>query len=705
MDDDFAERTWTGHLVRACFWLAALAAAGWWMVHRERPMTAHQRVAVLRDSARPLSARRIAADQLERADAAVVPALVQALRESDALGRELAGLALARLGSKAAGAVDELVVAAEDRDVNVRRQAAAALGRIGAPPGPTIAGLRPALHDSDDSVRTAAFLALGRLEADGVDELAALLSDADADVRRRAAIELGRQGFDADHAVGDLRERLADPDALVRAEVYAALSNLTAIRQDELIAGMKNDPDPLVRRTAVALLARDPDPDLDPFTEAAHDTDRRVRLAALVALSRMGAPPEGGAGYRTASEEVASEPIWGEKAVRAIAALLGSDDDETARNAAHALQHVGPSARQAADALVEHFDDPRENVRACVRAALRKIGRESETRPPQLFAALHADGDTAPALLLWDNSSRLGTGGSTPGVSSEGDYGVTDADMQHVGRLKRLRLLDLMHNPVGDAGLAEISGLHELKQLNLAHTKITSQGLRHLAGLVNLQGLNLDNCGIDDEGLAHLAHLPALRHLSLSGTFITDAGMPHLAGFQQLRTLGLGRTKVTDEGLAHLKGLGSLERISFHSDQFSLAGLAQVTGLTSIETPAKSITDADCESLTALRQLKSLSLINVSLGEAGLASLGKLTSLEQLSLADSSISGAGLEQLRPLTKLRLLWLAGTTVSQHSAHQLAEWLPELQIYPYRIVNVAMPPNEYEVLGLRLTLQDR
>ena len=86
-------------------------------------------------------------------------------------------------------------------------------------------------------------------------------------------------------------------------------------------------------------------------------------------------------------------------------------------------------------------------------------------------------------------------------------YGVTDAYMEHVDKLRHLEVLYLAENPVGDAGLAHLAHLSDLKELILRNTKITSAGLPYIAGLTKLRSLSLGKCEITDEGLKHLKDL------------------------------------------------------------------------------------------------------------------------------------------------------------------------------------------------------
>jgi HEAT repeat protein len=85
-----------------------------------------------------------AADALARIGTQAVPALIEALHDPKPRVRELAALALARMGPEAESSVPELIVALQDTDLEVQRSAARALGQIGPEANQAI----PALLDS-----------------------------------------------------------------------------------------------------------------------------------------------------------------------------------------------------------------------------------------------------------------------------------------------------------------------------------------------------------------------------------------------------------------------------------------------------------------------------------------------------------------------------------------------------------------------------
>lgn len=652
------QRTWVERLAGWCVWSAILAAAVWWFVHRERPSTARQRLAVLCDPTAHANRRRIAADNLQGADVSLVPPLLDELRDGDSVGRELAALALGRQGETADAAIEPLVWAASDREASVRRQAVIALGRINTRPEVALKGLRSGARDNDAAVRDGAYAALGWLGEPGIGDLVQLVTDGDADARRRAVIELGRAGIETPAVITALRDALSDGDPRVRSESYAALCNLSDFDADELFAGLKGDTDPLVRMTALRLLAKRQDKTAEMLIPALNDEVKSIRLAAVGAVSQMG--PDAQA------------------AVPALTGLLDSGDPDVVWGAANALGRIGPAARGATERLLACVGDQDFHTRSFANHALRRIGREGQLRPPELFAALKADGYTAKSLILWDPDPLPGVAAAPPSdgktLPRRRGYGVTDDDLEHVKNLTQLVVLNLSDNPVGDDGLANLTDLKELKYLSLWNTNVTSAGLRHLAGLKNLERLNLAGCDI------------------------TDAGMVYLKDLHHLRSLAIWGSKVTDAGLAHLHGLVALEEIS-QSDAVTLHGLAPFRSLTEIALVPKSTTDADLPCLKSLTRLRTLGLSDRPITDQGLQTVGKLPSLEYLFLNRTQVTDAGLVHLKSLVKLRFVSFDRTNVSPRGAEELKTWLPNVTISG--VPGMTLPRLEagYEVIGLK------
>jgi hypothetical protein len=109
-----------------------------------------------------------------------------------------------------------------------------------------------------------------------------------------------------------------------------------------------------------------------------------------------------------------------------------------------------------------------------------------------------------------------------------GGTGITDAGMKSVGGLVALQTLLLNETRVGDAVMQQLQHLTELRELSLFHTRVTDDGLAALQGLTNLRELTLSGRNITDRGLAQLTGLRNLKHLYLSDTGVTRTGVQEL---------------------------------------------------------------------------------------------------------------------------------------------------------------------------------
>ncbi len=196
---------------------------------------------------------RVAGLQLVQAQslAALLPDVAARLRvDEDVAVRYQAARALAQFADPAV--LPPLLDGLRDDDMYVRVQVTSALIRIGAP---AVDGLTEALTDSRPAVRRAAAKALGKIgcaDAAALRALSALLSDADAGQRRFAAEALGRLG--ATGAVEALGTALRDHDARVRNAAAAALQALGDAALPTLRAAL-DDPNPETNFVAARALA------------------------------------------------------------------------------------------------------------------------------------------------------------------------------------------------------------------------------------------------------------------------------------------------------------------------------------------------------------------------------------------------------------------------------------------------------------------
>jgi hypothetical protein len=130
---------------------------------------------------------------------------------------------------------------------------------------------------------------------------------------------------------------------------------------------------------------------------------------------------------------------------------------------------------------------------------------------------------------------------------------TSDDDLQHLRKLRELKILFLHDSKITDAGLVHLAGLTKLTTLNLHDTQIKGPGLRHLKKAVGLQELDLRGPQTTDETLQYLQQFPQLETLYLARSQVTDAGLPYLKAHPGLKIVALAETKVTAEGVRKLR--------------------------------------------------------------------------------------------------------------------------------------------------------
>ena len=130
---------------------------------------------------------------------------------------------------------------------------------------------------------------------------------------------------------------------------------------------------------------------------------------------------------------------------------------------------------------------------------------------------------------------------------------IRDEGMIHLGKLSKLRSLDLSYSKITDRGLLHLIKLRNLRKIYLRQTQVSNKGLKSLKNFRHLRILDLSGTNISDRGLAYLKKLPHLRVLDLSNTNISNKGLACLAELQNLYDLKLYSTKISNGELKRLK--------------------------------------------------------------------------------------------------------------------------------------------------------
>ena len=129
-----------------------------------------------------------------------------------------------------------------------------------------------------------------------------------------------------------------------------------------------------------------------------------------------------------------------------------------------------------------------------------------------------------------------------------------------------------LYNLLGDDFFGSVDTVY------LCETIVTDADLEHLKGLTRLRTLILFRAQITDSALEHLKGLKQLYTLNLRGTNVTDVGLEHFKGSAlRVSELDLSDTKVTDAGLENLKG-SRLKVLELHGTQVTGEGVWKLHG-------------------------------------------------------------------------------------------------------------------------------
>ena len=348
-----------------------------------------------------------------------VPPLVRALNDEVADVRAAVADALGRIGADANAAVPALISSLKDQDPAVRSTVTAALSQFpkkGALIAPALGEL---LDDPDESVRLAAASTLGGLSSEGVlvlrdilqqhpdpsvrvtalsalggtgiyaeralSELLAALDQPIADMRRAAAIALGKVASDTTWPeTRPWRDRSADPLGYdpkpiwprpmrtpIRQTLYTRLHNSVIEVTIPALSEILDDPEPAVRAAALRALSSigsESEPAIPFIIEMMGDGNPNVRRAAATALGNIGGP---------------SKHI-----LQGLIVTLADKDNDVQLAASRSITKMGGASVRL---LIKAMENPDPSVRLLVAATLENLGNEAVLAIPALSQALHDD--------------------------------------------------------------------------------------------------------------------------------------------------------------------------------------------------------------------------------------------------------------------------------------------------------------------------
>lgn len=160
---------------------------------------------------------------------AVLPALIDGLRDPHEIVRRRSARALGDFGMAATPALPHLVRILDDNHNCVRMEAISALARLGSEAESALPFLVPLLADPEMRLSTVAGVAIRRIGNGAISHLIEALSDPNAVLRERAAALLGHLGKPSDLVIEALLESCTDSEPEVREAARSALDRLCPI--------------------------------------------------------------------------------------------------------------------------------------------------------------------------------------------------------------------------------------------------------------------------------------------------------------------------------------------------------------------------------------------------------------------------------------------------------------------------------------------
>lgn len=364
----------------------------------------------------------------------VFPILLAALREPDRDIRAAAGTALTSLGKPVATELPSLTEALADAKPEVRGVAAGLLGELGPAARAAVPRLADLLGQSDASNRIAAAQALGKIGADAreaVPKLLKAIDNEDGQLSKAAAEGLARVGGLSATETASLTNLLKSPRPHVRVSALVALGKMPEAKSSlSSFTSALKDSDKNVRLQAVMVfgsLATLPTEGIDALAEVLKDSDVDLRKAVLAVLIKVGA------GAKKAGP--ALEPIIkdkeGDREVLALAlqlmAVIGPDG-RLAGNVADLLQAKSePALRTKAFSVLTKMGKPA--VAPLVRVLNDKEDKDLRVGAAKALGEMGAD--ARPAIAA--------AGGLQAHATSDTEKDVRDAATAAMDKISKAR--------------------------------------------------------------------------------------------------------------------------------------------------------------------------------------------------------------------------------------------------------------------------
>ena len=258
----------------------------------------------------------------------------------------------------------------------------------------------------------------------------------------------------------------------------------------------------------------------------------------------------------------------------------------------------------------------------------------------------------------------------TVGGQSEGSF--TDANAKRLTSFPDLREISLKQQGLlTDATLLTLGDLSNLDVLDLSSCSgFTASGFAPLGRLEKLRTLNLQRTAAGDEMVAALSSVPRIEGLRFGSPNLTDAGFEHLAKLFSLKYLYIENCLATDEGIRHLGRINRLEQLDIGASGMIGTGLGPLTELPELRDV----------------RLRSPALTNIVFEQFARAkSVKKLRFVERGWEPPSAFTNEGILALASATWMTEIWLPrnDTGLTEEGIAKLDEMMPKTSVIPYTV----------------------
>ena len=168
----------------------------------------------------------------------------------------------------------------------------------------------------------------------------------------------------------------------------------------------------------------------------------------------------------------------------------------------------------------------------------------------------------------------------TASAMFDGEEGLCDRALSHVGHLKGVVELNLDRSDATDAGLAHAAELPNLQKISTFVANIQGDSFKQVANCKKLRVLRLSRTWLKDDNLRYFSQLPLLQFIILTRSNLSDLGVKHLSDCKSLVSISMAdNSKVTDKCIPYLLKLKNLRYLSLAETSITGQGLVQLAPL------------------------------------------------------------------------------------------------------------------------------